>query len=107
LVLDNASSHLQDLNLAHLNIQFQYLYNSTIKFMQPLTTSRGITYTTVSTVSQMHLKMRPLLVSVLAGDYSSAERIVNMDIYESMDKMKCMAMNGFWQKLQPEGVNDY
>jgi hypothetical protein len=39
--------------------------------------------------------------------YSSAECIVNMNIYESMDKMKCMAMNGFWQKLQPEGVNDF
>jgi hypothetical protein len=24
--------------------------------------------------------------------------MVNMNIYESMDKMKCMATNGFWQK---------
>jgi hypothetical protein len=38
--------------------------------------------------------------------YSSAEYILNMNIHESMDKMKCMAMNGFWQKLWPEGVND-
>jgi len=30
-----------------------------------------------------------------------------MNIYESMNKMKCMAMNGFWQKLRPEGVNDF
>jgi len=55
--------------------------------MQPLTTSSGITYNTVSTVSQMHLNMRPLLVSVHAGDYSSADCIVNINIYESMDKI--------------------
>jgi hypothetical protein len=66
--LDNAPSQPQDLNFAHLNIQVQYLYNSTTLFMQPFTTSRGITYTTVSTVSQMHLKMRRLLVSMHAGD---------------------------------------
>lgn len=51
--------------------------------------------------------MRPLLVSMHAGDYSSADCIVNINIYESMDKMKCVAMNGFWQKLWPEGVNDF
>jgi len=56
--------------------------------MQPLTTSRGITNTTVSTVSQMHLNMRPLLVFVHAGDCSSADCIVNINIYESMDKME-------------------
>jgi hypothetical protein len=68
LVLDNAPSHVQDLNPAHLNIQVQYLYNFTALFMQPLTISRGITYTTDSTVSQMHLKMIPLLVFMHAGE---------------------------------------